>query len=66
MSTRAVTCPPPLVGVARFKGKWERTFWCETLRIPPDAGSLLRMPPLLDGRTLCVAQSAPVKERRRT
>eukprot|EP00966_Prymnesium_polylepis_P050012 1158017-Prymnesium_polylepis.1 len=29
----------------------DRMLWCETLRIPPDAESLLRLPPLLDGST---------------
>eukprot|EP00966_Prymnesium_polylepis_P055676 1288013-Prymnesium_polylepis.1 len=38
-------------GFCFFGLKGTATFWCETLRIPPEAGSLLRLPPLLDGRT---------------
>eukprot|EP00966_Prymnesium_polylepis_P296951 6860455-Prymnesium_polylepis.1 len=37
--------------------------WCETLGIPPDAGSLLRLPPLLDGLTAPQWGCAPAKTR---
>ena len=43
-----------------------RTFWCprwENSGIPPDAGSLLRLPPLLDGPTGTVPGCRPVKTR---
>eukprot|EP00966_Prymnesium_polylepis_P284895 6581972-Prymnesium_polylepis.3 len=38
-----------------------RTLWCETLGIPPDAGSLLRLPLLLDGGIAPLWGIAPAK-----
>eukprot|EP00966_Prymnesium_polylepis_P280856 6489523-Prymnesium_polylepis.1 len=40
-----------------------RTLWCETLGIPPDTGSLLRLPPLLDGGNAPLWGIAPAKTR---
>ena len=53
-------CAPPRAPSYSY-GVW--TLWCETPEVPPNAGSLLRLPPLLDGDNLCDSSIVPVKTR---